>query len=72
MQRIAWSNSFIPCKNQKELSMSCVVFLVNKYGCFVENKNMIKEFCGCKPSKKTILILIKILLVLMKNVKALD
>ena len=35
--------------------------------CFMENKNMIRTFCGCKPSKKTTLILIEILLVLLKE-----
>ena len=24
---------------------------VNRYECFMENKNIIRTFCGCKPSK---------------------
>ena len=39
----------------------------NRYECFMENKNMIRTFCGCEPSKKTTLSLIKILLVLIKK-----
>ena len=64
MQRIAYSSSFIPCKNQWELLMPWIVFAVNRYECFMENKNIISTFCGCKPSKKNKLSLIKILLVL--------
>ena len=67
MQMIAYSSSFIPCKNQRELLTSGVVFAVNRYKCFMENKNMIRNFCGCKPSKKTTLSLIKILLVIIKR-----
>ena len=52
MQRIAYSSFFKPCKNQGEILMSGVVFAVNRYECFMENKNMIRTFCGCKPSKK--------------------
>ena len=66
MQRIAYSSSFIPCKNQRELLTSGVVFAVNRYKCFMENKNIIRT-CGCKPSKKTTLGLIKILPVLIKK-----
>ena len=36
----------------------------------MENKNMIIRFCGCKPSKKTILNLIKIFTVSYKKRKA--
>ena len=67
MQRIAYSSSFIPCKHQRELLTSGVVFTVNRYEYFMENKNMIRTFCGCEPSKKTTLSLIKILLVLIKK-----
>ena len=67
MQRIVYSSSFIPCKNQRELLTSWVVFAVNRYECFMENKNMIRTFCDSKPSKKTTLSLIKILLVLIKK-----
>ena len=67
MQRIAYSSSFIPCKNQWELLMPWIVFAVNRYECFMENKN-IRRFCGCKPFKKTTtLSLIKILLALIKE-----
>ena len=40
MQRIAYNCSFIPCKNQKELLTSWVVFAVNIYECVMENKNI--------------------------------
>ena len=53
MQRFAYSSSFIPCENQRELLTSRVVFAVNRYECFMENKNLIRTFCGCKPSKQT-------------------
>ena len=43
----------IPCKNQKQLLTSTVVFAVNRYECLMENKNLIRTFCGCKPSKET-------------------
>ena len=33
----------------------------------MEDKNVIKTFCGCKPSKKTTVSLIKILLFLIKK-----
>ena len=33
----------------------------------MENKDIIRTFCGCKPSKKTTLCIIKILLVLIKK-----
>ena len=52
VHRITYSNSFIPCKNQKEFLMSWGVFEVNRYECFMENQSMIRTFCGCKPSKK--------------------
>ena len=55
----------MPCENQRIIT-SGGVFAVNMYKCFTENKN-IKTFCGCKPSKKTILNLIKILLVVIKK-----
>ena len=51
MQRIAYSSS-IPCKSQKESLASWSVFAVNRYESFMENKNMIRTFCGCKPWKK--------------------
>ena len=51
VQRIAYSSSFIPCKNQRKLE-SWVVFTVNRYECFMENKIMIRALYGCKPSKK--------------------
>ena len=52
MQRIACSSPFILFKNQKKLLKSWVVFAVNRYECFMENKNMLRIFSGCKPSKK--------------------
>ena len=54
MQIISYSSSFIPRKNQRELLSSAVVFAVNRYECFTENKNMIRTFCGYKPSKNNI------------------
>ena len=51
MQVIAYSSSLIPCKNQRELLTSWIVFAVNRYECFMENRN-IRRFCGCKPFKK--------------------
>ena len=51
MQRIAYSNSFIPRKIQRELSKSGIVFAVNKYECFMD---VLRTFCGCKPSKNNI------------------
>ena len=48
-QRIAYSSS-ITCENHKELLTSWVVFEVNRYESFMANKNMIRTFCGCKPS----------------------
>ena len=53
MQRFAYSSSFIPCKNQRELLASRVVCAVNRYKRFMENKNLIRTFCVCKPSKQT-------------------
>ena len=53
-QRISYSSSFIPRKNQRELLLSAVVFAVNRYECFMENENMIRTFCGYKPSKSNI------------------
>ena len=68
MQRIAYSSSFVPFENQR-ITTSGGVFAVNKYECFMENKN-IKTFSGCKLSKKkTTLSLINILLVI-KNKEA--
>ena len=52
MQKIAYSSIFIPYKNQRVLLISGVVFAVNRYECFMENKNMIRKFCGCKSSEK--------------------
>ena len=40
---------------------SGVVFVVNMYECFMENKKL-RTFCGCKPLQKTTLSLINILL----------
>ena len=56
MQRIAYSSSFIPRKNQRKFLTAGVVFTVNTYECFMENKNLIR-----------ILNLIKILPVFMKK-----
>ena len=67
MQIIAYSSSFIPCKNHKELLTSGVVLAVNRYKCFMEKKNLIKTFSGCKPSKKTTLSIISILVMLIKK-----
>ena len=36
-------------QNQRELLTFGVV---TRYECFMENKNMIRTFCVCKPSKK--------------------
>ena len=38
MQRFAFSSCFLPCKNQRELLTSRVVFAVNRCECFMENK----------------------------------
>ena len=46
--------------------MSGVVLRLSRYKCFMENKKII-IFCGCKPSQKTTLSLIKSLLVLVKR-----
>ena len=46
------SSPFILFKNQKKLLKSWAVFAVNRYECFMENKNMLRIFSGCKPSKK--------------------
>ena len=46
--------------------MSGVVLRLSRYKCFMENKKII-IFCGCKPSQKTTLSLIKNLLVLVKK-----
>ena len=54
MYRIAYSSCFIPCKNKEELLTSWVVFAVNRYECFMENKNMIRTFCSCKTKKNNI------------------
>ena len=37
-----------------DLLTSGVIFVVNRYECFMENKNIRKTFCGFKPSKKGI------------------
>ena len=50
MQRIAYGSSFVPCENQRIIRCAGV-FVVNKYECFMENKN-IKTFSSCKLSKK--------------------
>ena len=60
MQRIAHSSTFIPCENQRIIT-SKGVLVVNRYECFMENKN-IKRFCGYKLSEKATSNLIKILL----------
>ena len=36
----------------RELLTSALVFAVNGYEFIVENKNIIRTFSGCKPSKK--------------------
>ena len=46
--------------------MSGVVFAVNRWKFFMESKKM-KTFCDCKPSKKTTLSLIKILLAFIEK-----
>ena len=48
----------------RELLTSGVAFAVNRCEIFMEKK--VTTFCGCKPSQKITLILIKILLVLTK------
>ena len=56
------------CKNQRELLTSGVVFDDARYKYFIENKNVIKTFWGCKQlQKKRTLSLIKVLSVLLKN-----
>ena len=50
MQGIAYSSPFISCKNQRELLTSGIAFAVNRYQCYMENKNMIRTFNGYKPS----------------------
>ena len=51
MQRISYSCSFIPCKNQRELLTPRVVFAPNSYRCFMENKIFIRTFRGFKSFK---------------------
>ena len=34
--------------------MSGVLFAMNRYEFFMENKNMIRKFCACKPSENNI------------------
>ena len=36
----------------RELLTSEVVFAVNRSECIMENKNIIRTFCGCKPSRE--------------------
>ena len=67
MQIIDYSSSFIPSKNQGKLLTSELVFVVNRYECFMEYKNLISTL---QTFQKTKLSLIKILLVLIKNVEA--
>ena len=55
-QGIAFSSSFIPCKNQRKLLKPGVIFTFNTNECLMENKNMIRTFCGCKSSKTTLSI----------------
>ena len=54
-----------------QVLVCCVFFRVTfadiKYKDFMENKNIIKTFCGYKPSKKNTLNLMKVLLVLIKK-----
>ena len=52
---------------QKPERIINLILTVNRYKSFMENINLIRTFCGCKPSKKTTLSLIKILLVLIKR-----
>ena len=63
MKRIAYNSLFMPCKNWRE-SLTSVIFVVNRYYCFMDKKN---AFSVCKPLRKTTLSLIKILLVFMKK-----
>ena len=57
----------------RELLTSGVVFAVNRYECIMENKNIIIIFCSCKTFKKTTTLnLLKVLLVVIKNMLALD
>ena len=53
-------------KFRKKILNSGVIFTVNTYECFMENKNTVRTFCGCKSSKTT-LSLIKILLFFLKK-----
>ena len=32
--------------------MPGVIFAISRYKGFMKNKNIIRTFCGCKPSKK--------------------
>ena len=41
-------------KNQRKFSTPGEIFTVHTYKCFMENKNMIKTFCGCKSSERTL------------------
>ena len=52
MQRITCCNSFTPFKSQRESLTSEVIFAVSRYEGFMENKNIIRTFCVCKPSRK--------------------
>ena len=52
MKGISYRRSFITCNNQRKLLTSWIVFAVNRYECFIENKNKVRIFCGCKPSIK--------------------
>ena len=62
---------FCTMQKQRELLTSGVIFVVNRYKCFMENKNTIRTFCGCKPSEKKKknppFNLIEMLLVLLKT-----
>ena len=51
MKRVSYSSSFTTCKNKKLLT-SGVIFAVNRYECFMENKNIIRTFCNSKLWKK--------------------
>ena len=64
IKRIPYSSSFTQSKNLRELLTSGVIFAVNRYEYFIENKNIVRTFCGCKPSKTKD---IKILLVFIKK-----
>ena len=65
MQRITYSSFSTPCKNYWELLTWRVVFGVNRYACFMENKN-IERFVAVNHKKD--ISLIKNSLTLIKKV----